>query len=82
MVGDPAHSRGLKLYEHCGPFQPRSFYDSMEQTFKFVALNHLCRITWGLEQVKVLFTDENTGMLNLKNCPKSGTTSQEKMTVC
>jgi len=29
VVGDPAHSRGLKLDEHCGPFQPRPFYDSM-----------------------------------------------------
>ena len=29
MVGDPAHSRGLKLAEHCGPFQPRPFCGSM-----------------------------------------------------
>ena len=29
VVGDPAHSRGLKLDEHCGPFQPRAFYDSV-----------------------------------------------------
>ena len=29
VVGDPAHSRGLELDEHCGPFQPRPFYDSM-----------------------------------------------------
>jgi len=29
VVGDPAHSRGLKLDEHWGPFQPRPFYDSM-----------------------------------------------------
>ena len=27
LVGDPAHSRGLELHEHCGPFQPRPFYD-------------------------------------------------------
>jgi len=33
VVGDPAHSRGLKLNDHCGPFQPRQFYDSM---------NHVC----------------------------------------
>jgi len=26
VVGDPAHSRGMKLDEHCGPFQPRPFY--------------------------------------------------------
>ena len=29
LVGDPAHSRGLEVDEHCGPFQPRPFYDSM-----------------------------------------------------
>ena len=29
VVGNPAHSRGLELDEHCGPFQPRPFYDSM-----------------------------------------------------
>ena len=30
VVGDPAHGRGLKLDDHCGPFQPRPFYDSMK----------------------------------------------------
>jgi len=25
VVGDPAHSRGLELDEHCGPLQPRPF---------------------------------------------------------
>ena len=29
VVGDPAHSRGLKLDDHYCPFQPRPFYDSM-----------------------------------------------------
>jgi len=29
LVGDPAHTRGLKLDDHCGPFQLRPFYDSM-----------------------------------------------------
>ena len=29
LVGDPAHSRGLELHDHCGPSQPRPFYDSM-----------------------------------------------------
>ena len=29
LVGDPAHSRGLELDEHCGPFQPRPFYDHL-----------------------------------------------------
>ena len=27
LVGEPAHSRGLELDEHCGSFQPRPFYD-------------------------------------------------------
>jgi len=25
LVGDPAHSRGLRLDDHCGPLQPRPF---------------------------------------------------------
>ena len=29
VVGDPAHSRDMKLDDHCGPFQPRLFYGSM-----------------------------------------------------
>jgi len=29
VIGITAHSRGLKVDEHCGPFQPRIFYDSM-----------------------------------------------------
>ena len=29
LVGDPAHSRGLDLDEHCAPFQPRPFYGSI-----------------------------------------------------
>ena len=29
LFGNPAHSRGLKLDDHCGPSQPRPFYDSM-----------------------------------------------------
>jgi len=29
LVGDPAHSRGWELREHCGPFQPRPFCDSV-----------------------------------------------------
>ena len=28
-LGDPAHSRGLEMDEHCGPFQPRPFYHSV-----------------------------------------------------
>jgi len=34
LVGDPAHSRGLELDEHCGPLQPRPFYDSMIDSMK------------------------------------------------
>ena len=30
-VGDPAHSRELKLDDHCAPFQPRPFYDSNDK---------------------------------------------------
>jgi len=29
VLGNPAHSMGLKLDDHCGPFQPRPFYDSV-----------------------------------------------------
>ena len=29
LVGDPVHSRGLELDGHCGPFQPRPFYESV-----------------------------------------------------
>jgi len=30
VVGDPAHiAGGLKLNDHCGPFQPRPLYDYM-----------------------------------------------------
>jgi len=28
---------GLKLYDHCGPFQPRPFYDSMNMGPVFVS---------------------------------------------
>jgi len=31
VVGDPAHSGGLKLDDHCGPFQPWPFYDSVKR---------------------------------------------------
>jgi len=29
LVGDPERGRGLKPDDHCGPFQPRPFCDSM-----------------------------------------------------
>ena len=29
VAGDLARSRGLELDDHCGPFQPREFCDSM-----------------------------------------------------
>mgnify|MGYP001855213091 CR=1 FL=1 len=35
VVGDPVHSRGLKLDDHYGPFQLRPFYDSMILPVKF-----------------------------------------------
>jgi len=31
LVGDPAHSRGLELDEHCAPLQPRPFCDMIPQ---------------------------------------------------
>ena len=34
LVGDPAHSRGLELDDHCGPFQPRPFYDSLSDKIR------------------------------------------------
>ena len=42
LVGDPSHSRGLKLDEHCGPFQP-AFWDSFQitQGFRSVLLSLL-----------------------------------------
>ena len=41
VVGDSAHSRGLKLDGHCGPFQPRPFYDSMILDHSF-HINSFC----------------------------------------
>ena len=41
VVGDPAHSKGLKLDDHCGPFQPRPFYDSMNPQWALAASNNL-----------------------------------------
>lgn len=29
VAGSPAHTRGLKQDDRCGPFQPRPYYDSM-----------------------------------------------------
>ena len=29
VVGDPAHSRGVGTDDHCGPLQPRPFYDQV-----------------------------------------------------
>ena len=39
VVGDPAHSKGLKLDNLWCPFQPRPFYDSV--TFKYLWQNYL-----------------------------------------
>jgi len=36
VVGDPAHSRGLKIDDFLGPFQPRPlFYVSMKKNILF-----------------------------------------------
>ena len=45
VVGDPAHSRGLKRDDHCGPFQPRPFYDSMISTAQAFAQNEKTHCT-------------------------------------
>ena len=40
LVGNPAHSRGLKLNDRCGPFQPGPFYDIIpwyDMKYSFVA---------------------------------------------
>ena len=29
-VGDPVHGSGTETNDHCGPFQPRLFYDPMK----------------------------------------------------
>jgi len=39
VVGDPAHRRGLKLDDNCGPFQPRPFCDSMILPFVLLVEN-------------------------------------------
>ena len=36
-------ARGLKLYDHCGPFQARPFYDSMILCY---TSTHACRCAW------------------------------------
>ena len=41
VVGDPAHSRGLKLDDYCGPFQPSTFATSMQGREVVIA----CKIT-------------------------------------
>ena len=43
LVGDPAHSRGLELHEHCGSFQARPFYHSMNPTCLQMSLS--CPLT-------------------------------------
>ena len=41
LVGDPACSRGLELDGHCGPFQPRPFYDSNSRGQKLAFSDHV-----------------------------------------
>ena len=59
LVGDPAHSRALELDEHCGPFQPRPFYDSVIQWAEICA--NPTWIMWYLDAYmsKVLGSNEN-----------------------
>jgi len=40
LVGDPAHSRGLELDEHCGPLQPRPFYGPMSLPLRSIKLHY------------------------------------------
>jgi len=40
VVGNPEQSRGLKLDEHCGPFQPRPFCDSVILWLKHTHSNY------------------------------------------
>ena len=61
VVGDPAHSRGLKLHDHYSSFQPRPFYDSMivfqeldafcEQQFPTPPCNHQNTFAEEMQQV-------------------------------
>jgi len=37
LVGDPVHSRGLKLDDHCGSFQSRPFYEQGYCVFYTIA---------------------------------------------
>jgi len=51
VVGNPAHSRGLELDDHCGAFQPRSFYDSM--------IINCCNFLMNLQPTIRQFSQEN-----------------------
>ena len=76
LVGDPAHSRGLELADHCGPFQLRPFYDSMMMILILVddwlAMSQQCALvcishTWlGYERDNLL------GMFNPLPLPAPG----------
>ena len=51
---DPAHSRGLELDEHCGPFQPRPSYDAMMISLAEVGGKHSQQsFSCGKQQTKV-----------------------------
>jgi len=54
VVGDPAHSRGLKPDDHCGPFQPRPSYDLMKNLLQMQVFpgtdDDLSQVTEFLEQ--------------------------------
>ena len=42
VVGNPAHSRGLKPDDHRGSFQPRPFHDSMISKQKLLMKHNIC----------------------------------------
>ena len=46
VAGDPAHSRGLKLDDLWGPFQPRPVYDSIQYKGQVMPQQHL--YFWGI----------------------------------
>ena len=70
VVGDPAHSRGLELDDHRGPFQPRPFCSSM--IFFPLLILHLkmkwtCGISRTFEKTEVL-TAFATAKLTARTC--------------
>ena len=56
----PCIAGGLKFDDHCGPFQPRPFYDSMMTNQQFAVFEHfwLLQIDTAFELVKDFFSLE------------------------